>query len=501
MHPIERSRPADAESSRLAWARFPADTSTPVSAFLCLRSTGHRACLLESVETAALLTRFSFIGVDPEAEFRGGPAGNTLNRQGRSEALAGPTHEALREVARRHAVPHAPAGLPPFCGGWVGGFTYEWASALEPSIPRAAQDRWELPDAVFDLYRNVLAFDHATQAVYVVSSCPRGEADYRQGQARIDELIAHATCGVTQSGRFEVASSERRPSMSQERFEQGVEHLREATRRGEIFQAVLSQRFTTQMQGDPFTVYRALRLENPSPHMFFFEADGLVWIGSSPERLVSVRGGRVQGVPIAGTRRRGETPSEDDALAAELLADPKERAEHDMLVDLARNDLGRVARIGTVELREYATIERFSRVQHIVSRVEAELATGRDGLDALVACFPAGTVSGAPKIRAMQLLAELEGETRGPYAGCFGYLDGSGNLDMAIAIRTLFARGGELSLQVGAGVVHDSSPRHEYEETLAKARAMFAAIELAAGPAFQPDQATLDSSHTSEVQA
>ncbi|MDP6368403.1 MAG: anthranilate synthase component I family protein, partial [Planctomycetota bacterium] len=231
--------------------------------------------------------------------------------------------------------------------------------------------------------------------------------------------------------------------------------------------------------GDSFSLYRALRLTNPSPHMFFFQGDDLTLVGSSPERLVSVDGRRVQNRPIAGTRARAADPDEDDRLAAELLSDRKERAEHDMLVDLARNDLGRVARAGTVVVKEHAALEKFARVQHLVSRVECELAVNRTPLDVLVASFPAGTVSGAPKVKAMDLVSQLEPDTRGPYAGCFGYLDTSGNFDMAITIRTFAISGQTVSVQAGAGIVFDSDPEREYRETLEKAEALFAALHLA----------------------
>jgi len=483
---LERSGSADAERYRLAWARYPADSITPVGAYLALRAAGRQVCLLESVERSARLTRFSFLGVDPVARFRGGPEVNVLRSGPDETKLEGPSHEALREVARRYSVPRPPRGLPPFIGGWVGFFTFEWASTLEPSVPRAKDDPWRLPEATFDLYREVIAFDHAAQVLFVISGCPAGERDHAAAGERVDSIAADLSASAVRSGVFERKDHEPTACTPREAFEEGVLGLKDSIAHGEIFQAVLSQRFVQRFEGDPFTLYRVLRLTNPSPHMFYFEADGVTLIGSSPERLVKVDGGLVQTVPIAGTRPRHDDPDEDERLAADLLADPKERAEHDMLVDLARNDLGRVARIGSVVVKEYASLEKFSRVQHLVSRVECQLASGSDALDALAACFPAGTVSGAPKIRAMELLAETEGTTRGPYAGCFGYLDGSGNLDMAITIRTLVVRGDELHLQVGAGIVHDSSPPAEFAETLHKSRALRESIGLAETPAFRP---------------
>ncbi|MCL4161859.1 UNVERIFIED_CONTAM: hypothetical protein GTU68_024133, partial [Idotea baltica] len=445
---------------------------TPVGAFLALRKAGRQVCLLESVETGARLTRFSFLGVDPVAQFRGRDDKSELRTKNGEETLPGPAHAGLRAAAARYRVPTPPAGLPPFIGGWVGFFTYEWATSLEPRIPRAADDPWDLPDATFDLYREVIAFDHATQLLHIISGCPSGVDEFEAAKQRIESIASDLFTGHVDSGSFTAPEGGLQAHKDQQNYEAGARALKADIAEGEIFQAVLSQGFSGEFEGDPFTLYRVLRLTNPSPHMFYFEADGLTLVGSSPERLVQVQGSHVHTVPIAGTRPRGANPDEDDALGAELLADTKERAEHDMLVDLARNDLGRIARIGTVGVHEYASLERFSRVQHMVSRVECELSTDKDALDALVACFPAGTVSGAPKIRAMELLAEQEGTTRGPYAGCFGYLDGSGNLDMAITIRTMVVRDGKVHLQAGAGIVHDSKPESEHAETLHKAGAL-----------------------------
>jgi anthranilate synthase component 1 len=459
--PLLRSNDDLAARAGLAYAVWPADLTTPVRIFLALRAAGHHACLLESVEGPARLARYSFVGVDPVARFRA--------RRGE------PVHAALRKIAGAPAAP-PPPGLPPFLGGWIGWFAYEWASSLEPRVTKAARDPWNVPDATFDLYRDVVAVDHAAQRVFVVTRTQHGLA---AAEERIDAIAADALGdGIVSSGDLRL-EGDFAPCTEPKVFERGVESLRTAIAHGEIFQGVLSQRFEQRFEGDSFTLYRVLRLSNPSPHMFFFEADGLTLIGSSPERLVSVRNGRAENRPIAGTRPRSEDPLEDERLARELRSDPKEKAEHDMLVDLARNDLGRVARIGTVAVREHAVIERFARVQHLVSRVECDLASGRDALDALAASFPAGTVSGAPKVRAMQLVAELEPETRGPYAGAFGYLDTAGNLDTAIVIRSFVARDGVLSVQAGAGVVWDSDPAREREETLHKARALFEAARQA----------------------
>jgi anthranilate synthase component 1 len=457
---------------------WPADTATPVRVFLALRARGRRACLLESVEGPARLARYSFVGVDPIARLRGA----TAIDEGGERPLAATSLAALRRALAERPSPTPPPSLPPLCGGWIGFFTYEWARALEPRVPRASDDPWRLPDAHFDLYERMVALDHGAQRLFV--SCVCDEAGYARAQEEIDRLADDALAEPPPSGELALSGSFA-PCIERRQYLDGVAHLRAAISQGEIFQGVLSQRFEQRFRGDPFTLYRVLRLTNPSPHMFFYEADDLALIGSSPERLVSVRGRRAENRPIAGTRARGADAGEDERLAAELRGSAKERAEHDMLVDLARNDLGRVARVRTVRVREHAVLEKFARVQHLVSRVECEIANGYDALDALAACFPAGTVSGAPKVRAMELIAAEEPQTRGPYAGAFGYVDGSGSLDMALVIRSFVARNGVLSVQAGAGIVFDSDPEREYEETLEKAGALFEAARLADSPSFR----------------
>ncbi|MBK7878107.1 MAG: chorismate-binding protein [Planctomycetes bacterium] len=482
--PLERSTPADAERHQLAWAAWPADLVTPVRAYLALRAARRHVALLESVEGPARLARYSFLGVDPVEHFRGARGSSTLRGKSGTRSIAGPVHEALR-ASMPQALPPPPEHLPPFVGGFVGWFAFEWCSSLEPRVPRAANDPWQVPEASFDRYDHVLAFDHAAQRVFVVTRCERGALDHAEAQERVDGIAQDALAPKeVASGPFELAG-DLQAVLDPERYRAGVVALKQAIAAGEVFQAVLAQRFEQTFRGDPFTLYRVLRLVNPSPHMFHFTADGLTIAGSSPERLVSVQGRRVENRPIAGTRPRGATPEDDERLARELEGDAKERAEHDMLVDLARNDLGRVARVGTVRVKEHGVLERFARVQHLVSRVECELAPGRDALDALAASFPAGTVSGAPKVRALELLAGLEPDTRGPYAGCFGYLDFRGNLDMALVLRSFVARGDVLSLQTGAGVVFDSDPEKERLETLHKAQALFEAAKLAGSDAFR----------------
>ncbi|QDV07960.1 Anthranilate synthase component 1 [Planctomycetes bacterium Poly30] len=495
--PIRTSTALDADEHRLVWAVYPADRTTPVQTFERLRATGHHAALLESVEGPERLARYSFVAVDPDGSLRAGSTSAMLtDASGRGETLDLPPHEALREASARRRRDQPAAGhpdLPPFQGGWLGLFSYEWAATLEPRVPRPEQRDFDLPEALFDHYPDVVAFDHSAQTCTVLCAAPRGAADRAEAEGRAARIAADMGASNELSGSidrgFRLLDQEPRSLTERSDFLRGVDRLKEAIGQGEIFQAVLSQRFEQRYEGDPFTLYRVLRLVNPAPHMFYFEADGLTLVGSSPERLVSVQDGHLEVVPIAGTRKRGATTAEDERLGAELLADVKECAEHDMLVDLARNDAGRVARIGTVEVEQYRQLVKFPRVQHLVSRVGAELAPGLDALDALAAAFPAGTVSGAPKVRAMSLVAELEGRERGAYAGAFGYLDRAGQLDVAIAIRTIVCHGGKLHFQAGAGIVFDSDPDKEFEETLHKASALFEAARMATSPAFQPEPA------------
>ncbi len=477
------STPEQAQRHHLVWAELPADLHTPVRAFLSLRAAGHAPCLLESAEGPERLARYSFLACDPSAALRGESGAVRIERAGApARTLAQPAHVALREAAALDRLPDPPRGLPPFHGGWVGCFAYEWSGTLEPRV-RAARERAGVgaveAEADFLLYPSVVAFDHAAQRIVLVRRCPEGAAGHADASEQLGRLAVDLRREPPPSGAFRRLEAEPRASMDRARYEAGVAQLQRDIAQGEIFQAVLARRLSWRYEGDLFSLYRVLRLVNPAPHMFFFESAGRTLIGSSPERLVSVRGRRVQNRPIAGTRPRDEDEAADQRLAAELLADRKERAEHDMLVDLARNDLGRVARTGTVRVMEHAALEKFARVQHLVSRVECDLAAPCDALDALAAAFPAGTVSGAPKVRAMELLAALEPVARGAYAGAFGYLDAAGNLDTAIILRTFVARAGEVHLQAGAGIVRDSVPAREFEETEHKASALADALRLA----------------------
>lgn len=479
MHFLSQSTPEQADQTHLAWAELPFDIFTPVGIFLSLRASGRKPCLLESANGPEQLTRFSFIGVDPSARFTAAHDGMLLETEKGTERLEGDFLSALRKVHAQYRLGSKRAEYSPFCGGWVGSISYEWAGVLEPKACLPATTLEKNPYARFLLFDNLVIFDHSRKKIILSTTCREGASGYAPAQERLTQLANQLGQPAPLRSDFELLDQEARSSMTQAQFIHGVESLRASIRNGEIFQAVVSRRFERSFRGDPFTVYRALRIANPAPHMFYFEDQDLRLIGSSPERLVSVSDRVVQSCPIAGTRPRHADPEKDDALAQELCQDQKERAEHDMLVDLARNDLGRVASVGSVRLYQHAKLEKFARVQHLVSRLSCDLDEKKDALDALAASFPAGTVSGAPKIRAMQLVAEIEDLSRDSYAGCFGYLNHHGGLDMAINIRTVCAKDDKLLVQAGAGIVHDSSPEAEYQETKHKAQALLDAIELA----------------------
>jgi anthranilate synthase component 1 len=455
----------------------PGDLRTPVSAFLSLATRAERAFLLESVLGGERLARYSFLGRDPEAtlEVRGGHVfvGDSAGeREEGGDLLA-----ALR--ARLGSVPADVPGLPRFTGGAVGYLTYDAARLFERLPDRHGAGRGLL--AAFAFYRALVAFDHVRQRLVLMALAEPGS---RQEWERAQEILD----GFEEDLGWEKRTSlPRRPETVAELRVADAGEFRDAVRRaqehigaGDIFQVVLSRQHSAECGADPFTVYRALRMVNPSPYMYFLKEGDSAIVGASPEMLVRVEGRKVETRPIAGTRPR-LSGTGDDALARELLADQKERAEHLMLVDLGRNDLGRVCRFGSVRVPELMTVEHYSHVAHIVSSVVGELAEGKDALDALAATFPAGTLSGAPKIRAMEIIDELEPVARGLYGGALGYIDLRGNLDFCIAIRTLLLRGGRVTLQAGAGIVADSRPETEEQETDAKARALFEALEVAGG--------------------
>lgn len=495
--PIQESNPDQAARFGVTWASYPADLVTPVAALGLLREAGLEPCLLESVDGPSSLTAWSLLGVSPDASLTVHADAGLLERRGlASTTLEGPGHVALRQA--REIVGTRPQhdleGMPPLLGGWVGCFTYEWATFLEPSLETSRSQAGpfaDLPHAFFKHYRDLVAFDHRRQRLLVITGCKGGSEDFESAEERrahITEVLSGSLptreSKPTSNGKPSVPSA-LPSSLEHAAFTNAVESMQADIGAGEYFQAVLSRRQESPPTTDPLELYRCLRLSNSSPHMFFFESEWATLVGSSPERLVSLEGALCETVPIAGTRPRAANTDEDRKLGAELLADSKERAEHDMLVDLARNDLGRVSQVGSITVPQYATLTRFPKVQHLVSRVEARLRNDLDALDLLAACFPAGTVSGAPKIRAMKAIAQHENEARGPYGGAFGYLSDDGNLDMAIVIRTFVIHAGQVHIQAGAGIVWDSIPDSEFEETGHKAKGMLEALTLSQSPAFQ----------------
>jgi len=446
-----------------------ADLDTPVSAYLKI-ARGNYSFLLESVEGGERLARYSFIGTEPLFVLRTG-----------NENPVDPLNLVEKELAQFRPV--SIAGLPRFHGGMVGYLSYEAACHFE-RLPCPDRDPQGLPESVLMLADTLLVFDHVTHKIKVVSHAHvDGDVDtaYREATHRIDDLVnrleepMHSETLKNAPPHESAASSNFSPA----EFEALVSQAKEYIYAGDVIQAVLSQRLARRTYAHPFAIYRALRSINPSPYMYYLHLGDFYIAGASPELLVRVEDGIVSTHPIAGTRRRGKDAVEDMALEEELRRDEKERAEHIMLVDLGRNDIGRISEPGTVEVTQLMDVERYSHVMHLVSHVQGKLKAGLSQFDALRSCFPAGTVSGAPKIRAMEIIAELEREQRGPYAGAVGYFDFSGNLDTAITIRTIIIKNNLAYIQAGAGIVADSVPEREYQESLNKAQALLAAIDQA----------------------
>ena len=452
------------------YREIPGDLMTPVSAFLTLSESATCAFLFESVVGGERLGRYSFLGRGPVASLAVADGGEST-----SQSLLSGLRERLGRKAQE--VP----SLPRFTGGAVGYLSYDAVRLFERVPDRHGADGEPL--ARFSFYLSLVAFDHVLQRVVLIADAEPGRrASFEAAQDVLDGLetdLRRATSSPARRAREARAGAGLGLDQDGASFRDGVRRAKEYIAAGDIFQVVLSRRKSVPCRVEPFAVYRALRMVNPSPYMYFLKDGDTAIVGSSPEMLVRVEGGRVETRPIAGTRPRGRTEEEDERLGCELLADEKERAEHLMLVDLGRNDLGRVCRSGSVTVPEFMRLERYSHVTHIVSSVQGELAPGRDALDALVAAFPAGTLTGAPKIRAMEIIDELEPVRRGVYGGALGYVDLRGNLDFCIAIRTLVFQGENVTLQAGAGIVADSDPAAEERETEAKAGALFEALRLA----------------------
>lgn len=474
---------------------FIADTETPVSAFLKLRQPA--GCfLLESAERGLQLGRYSFLGIKAWESVRLSGQTVTVRRGGVDTQydLAEYAPDPFAFMAyhlQRYRVPPLES-LPPFVGGAVGYFGYDCIRYVE-RLPSAPPDDLGLPDMAFLLTDVIVVFDHLRHTITLLTNIfvedePDLEVAYRDAVERLAEVKDRLRApvppprwelGRTTGGRDSEQDFDVKSNFSRDRFLEAVARAREYIHAGDAFQIVLSQRFECPVRVGGFSIYRGLRAVNPSPYMYYLAFRDFEIVGSSPEPLVTVTGRRVETRPIAGTRPRGTTPAEDAALAQEMLSDEKERAEHVMLVDLGRNDLGKVCKPGSVKVADFMQVERYSHVMHIVSSVVGELRDGLGAADALRAVFPAGTVSGAPKVRAMQIIDELEPTRRGPYAGAIGYLSYSGDLDSCIYIRTVLVRNGRAYIQAGAGIVADSEPEKEFVETQNKARAMFRAIELA----------------------
>lgn len=462
-----------------------ADLDTPVSTYLKL-ARGPYSYLFESVQGGEKWGRYSIIGLPCATTIRVTGSQFTIEQDG-EEIHAQSTDDPLTAIQKIQHQFHVPQieGMPRFTGGLVGYFGYDTVRYIEPQLGASEKpDALGAPDILLMVSDEVVVFDNLTGRLYVVvHTDPEVDHAWELGHERLDELVAllrtpapHQEVPRTKP----VTEEDFRSSFSQEDFESAVETSREYIKNGDIFQVVLSQRLSIPFESDSLDLYRALRTVNPSPYMYFLDLDETQVVGSSPEILVRLEDEEVTVRPIAGTRRRGSSSEDDDRLERELISDPKELAEHLMLVDLGRNDVGKVARIGTVKLTSKMEVERYSHVMHIVSNVVGKLRDNFDAIDVLRATFPAGTVSGAPKIRAMEIIEELEPDKRGIYSGAVGYIGWNGNMDTAIAIRTALIANGQLHIQAGAGIVADSVPRNEWQETMNKGRAIFRAVSMAA---------------------
>jgi anthranilate synthase component 1 len=467
------------------------DLDTPLGIFLKV-DDGETAFLFESAEGGEDWGRFSIIGIGMRARFVARAGSVAIERGGASQETRLPPDRSrdpldlLRELLAQLA-PARLDGLPRFSGGAVGYVSYDWVRYVE-RLPERGSDPLQLPDAYFVVPEVVLVHDRVRQILSLicaveVDGVEQADAAYDAARARLGEIVARlaAPPRVPPAGAVGAGPLRWRSNTTRERYHAIVQRCKQYIQAGDVFQVVPSQRLTLELEIDPFAIYRQLRLLNPSPYLFFLRCGDHIVLGSSPEVLVRLEDGRIALRPIAGSAPRGASAEEDRAIERQLLGDPKELAEHVMLVDLGRNDVGRVAEIGSVEVDEFQVIERYSHVMHIVSNVRGRLRAGCDAIDLLRATFPAGTLTGAPKVRAMEIIEEVEPERRGLYGGSVGYFDFHGNMDMCIAIRTLLVRGGRIHVQAGGGVVADSDPEKEYQETLYKARAALAAVERAAG--------------------
>lgn len=468
-------------------AQLAADFETPLSAYIKL-SDGKNAFLLESAESTDSSGRWSIVGSSPRTIFecRGHTITIAENGKTASHDVKDDVLDELRSLMSRYT-PACPDDPPPFYGGAVGFLTYDAVRQFEPSISQTPNDDLGIPEALFVIAGELVVFDHKLRRLFVIANAfiddhDTAELAYADAKRRISDLVTQLDQPLhvpPLNGLASISPADATSNTTQAEYESMVAQAKEYIAAGDAFQVVPSQRFETPFSGSPVDLYRALRHVNPSPYMFIIECGDYALVGSSPEVHVRAINGRIDIRPIAGTRWRGKTPEEDDALAEDLLNDPKERAEHVMLIDLARNDVGRIAENGSVSVDDCMIIERYSHVMHIVSNVSGRLAEDASSYDVLRATFPAGTVSGAPKIRAMQIINSLEKNRRGAYSGAIGYFGWDGSHDSCIALRTCLLKDGKAYVQAGAGVVADSDPTYEYEETQNKAAAILKAISLA----------------------
>lgn len=464
------------------YKRLLADVLTPVSLFMNIREGARNPFLLESVEGGEQLARYSFIGRNPyQTLYFDGSLTSLKNKDGSVE-IDRPYFEELKHQTTKYTEPKIPE-LPRLTGGAVGFSAYDTFRLVE-DLPNVPKDDLDLPEGIWCFYDEIYAFDHVKHQVILIKTVftdqnSDPEALYESALISLDEMEKAAMSAKYQRREFTIDPGSLESNIEREQFNTMVSKAKDHIYEGDIFQVVLSQRFEANMSGDSFMLYRALRMVNPSPYLFYLDFDEFQIVGSSPEVLVRVQDKEVRLLPIAGTRPRGKTHEEDLELEIDLKNDPKEVAEHIMLVDLGRNDLSRVSKPGTVKMERNQVVERYSHVMHIVSDVVGEISEDRSSVEALMQCFPAGTVSGAPKIRAMQIIDELEPTKRGIYAGAVGYFDFSGNMDTCIAIRTMVVTGNKVYIQAGAGIVADSDPDKEFEETQNKAGALVQALSVA----------------------
>ena len=465
------------------YQRVLADLLTPVAAWAHLMEQTKNAFLLESIKKGTEYTRYSYLGINAQKTLECRVGTTVVTSENEVTKDDRPFLEILREIQEDYKVTNVP-GIPAFTGGLVGYLGYETAGWIE-DIPVHTESPIDIPDAMFMLFEEIIAFDHLKGTALVMCNVTiQGENDdlkvlFDSAHERIDALGKLLHSEIEYSTPIRVPRSEFSSNFSKEAFEAAVESAQRYIQEGDIFQVVLSQRFQRNTTVEPVTLYRALRNINPSPYMFHLKLGDFDIIGASPELLVKVDERTVEVRPIAGTRPRGKTDDEDKKLAQDLLSDEKELAEHLMLLDLGRNDVGKVCQYGTVTVTENMAVENYSHVMHIVSNVKGKLLPEKDGIDALMSGFPAGTVTGAPKIRAMEIIHELEPDRRSVYSGAVGFVDFSGNINTCIAIRTMIMKNGTVHFQAGAGIVIDSDPTREYEETVNKAKASMAAIDFA----------------------